>query len=31
MQLDPEEVEAGLALPNLFRRQGFVFHKIDAE
>lgn len=30
-EIDLEEVEAGLALPNLLRRQGFVFHKLDSD
>jgi hypothetical protein len=31
IQLEPEEVEEGLAIHNLLRRQGFVFHKLDSE
>jgi hypothetical protein len=30
LQLEVEEVEAGLGISSLLQRQGFVFHKLEA-
>lgn len=31
LQLEVDRVEGGLGLSNLMRRQGFVFHRLDAD